>query len=690
MAIDLCPWLGAVRDRDTRYVEPSAEHVCYAQTPPAEIAFDYQTGYCLAPGHATCRHHRQAPERSSRPARVVTDQVEDEVGPPPERLLSPWQMVLWVLAGLLIVGAAFYFGASGLGLMGGAQPTATSAILLVSSPTPTTTPLVFTPSPIPTSSAAPSALPLVRVDSTPTPYPGGRVYSLVPGNGEAGWVAGDQERGNHFGDSFLYAGVFDGVVYHGAIRFDLSRLPRGAAIYYAALQLTGLDAQRLGREGNWEVRLLAPDAIQDWQRGSYQTIHNALTAWSLSPILTAVDLQPGVPYTFEFSAEQLRDLEQRLIAEQYALDLRLDGPLSGSNSLFAWDSGLGAASQGHGPRLIVSAGPPPDTPLPTFTPPPTDTPTPTPIPEWVVVTSTPTPRNAMTAAAIAARETVWATTTGTATPLSPYMVTATPFYIVVTNTPRPANQATAAYLNALATANVVLTGTSTPTPHNLVTATFTPHPTRTPVYIWWDDLLRTPVATLTPTPTTPPIPTVLRGKILFLSDRGESSAVYMLDPDSGRVALLTARWPYDVVLKGESVSPDGQAHAYVQNDGHGVPQVYVYSRYYGSFWQVTFTSAMSYDPVWSPGGGQLALVSAEPGNDEIYVVDTDGKNLKRLTLNQWEWDKHPSWSPDGRRIIFWSNEGSGRRQLWIINADGTGRRTLLDSPYNDWDPVWVK
>ena len=693
MFVDLCPWLGTLYDRDVRYVEPDAAHVCHAQTPPAEIAFDYQTGYCLAPGHGACRHYRQAPAADARPARAGSGQdVEDEIGPPPERLLSPWQIALWVIVGLLVVVAAFYFGASGLGLTAETQPTATLPVVLQISTTPTA-PHSPTPSPTPTPTPSQSPAPPVRNGATPTPHPGGKVYSLAPGDGEAGWVAGDQERGNHLGDSFLYAGVFDGVVYHGAIRFDLSRLPRGAPIHYAALQLTGLDAQRLGQEGAWEVRLLAPGAVPDWQRSSYQELHNAQAVSSLSPVLAAAGLQPGTAYTFEFTAEQVRGLEERLVAEQYALDIRLDGPLSGSDSLFAWDSGLGAASKGYGPRLIVSAGSPPNTPLPTMTAPPTDTPTPTQTPEWVVVTSTPTPGNAVTAAAVAARETAWAATTGTATPLPPYVATATPLYIVVTRTPTPANNATAVYLSSLATANVVLTGTPTPTPRNLVTATFTPRPTQTPIYIWWDDLLRTPSPTLTPTPTTPPIPAVLRGKILFLSDRLGQTEVYMLDPDTGRVALLTARWPYEVAMQKESVSPDGLARAYVQNDGHGVPQIYINSGYYGSSWQVTFTTGMSYDPVWSPDGGRLALVSAEPGNDEIYVVDTDGKNLQRLTMNQWEWDKHPSWSPAGSgpaRIVYWSNEGSGRRQLWIVSADGTGRRTLLDSPYNDWDPVWVK
>jgi Tol biopolymer transport system component len=72
------------------------------------------------------------------------------------------------------------------------------------------------------------------------------------------------------------------------------------------------------------------------------------------------------------------------------------------------------------------------------------------------------------------------------------------------------------------------------------------------------------------------------------------------------------------------------------------------------------------------------------------VIDAGGQNQRRLTTNQWEWDKHPSWSPDGTRIVFWSNQGSGRKQLWIVNADGTNRRLLLESPHNDWDPVWIK
>ena len=57
-------------------------------------------------------------------------------------------------------------------------------------------------------------------------------------------------------------------------------------------------------------------------------------------------------------------------------------------------------------------------------------------------------------------------------------------------------------------------------------------------------------------------------------------------------------------------------------------------------------------PSWSPDG-RIAFASNRDGNFEIYVMNSDGENLRRLT-NHPDWDMHPSWSPDGR-IAFRSN-----------------------------------
>ncbi len=105
---------------------------------------------------------------------------------------------------------------------------------------------------------------------------------------------------------------------------------------------------------------------------------------------------------------------------------------------------------------------------------------------------------------------------------------------------------------------------------------------------------------------------------------------------------------------------------------------------------LTPVNGWSYDPAFALQGNRVVFVSNESGNDEIYTVDLSGANMQRLTNNSWEWDKHPTWSPDGSQILFWSNRDSGRRQLWIMSADGKNQRPFFPSGFNDWDPVWVK
>ena len=48
---------------------------------------------------------------------------------------------------------------------------------------------------------------------------------------------------------------------------------------------------------------------------------------------------------------------------------------------------------------------------------------------------------------------------------------------------------------------------------------------------------------------------------------------------------------------------------------------------------------------------QIAFVSDRNGNLEIYVMNTDGGKQRRLTNNRHD-DYSPSWSPDGKRIVF--------------------------------------
>jgi hypothetical protein len=627
------------------------------------------------------------------------------------------------------------------------------------------------------------------------------VYTLSPAAADIGWVTSGEDWGNHFGDSFLYAGIFKGQIYQGAFQFDLSQIPRGAPIYYASIQLTGLHDDRLSQDGIWMLRFLAPEIDPDWRRHNYQDIFNAPVLETLNPTLGSQDLMAGKSYVFELSAAQLKRLETWIITnENPKVSFRLDGPLVGPDNLFAWDTGYGSQSQGNKVILLLNAGPPPAMP---------------PAYSYVVVTSTPTPENVMTAAAIALQITADATRIGTATPVPQNMATATPLpdYLILIPTPTAENSATAELWKAIATAEALTTGTPTPIPTNAVTATPLPTSTPTPDYVlitaqptidsvfaaatlsaaataqaqevgtptplpahWVTpivitatptpvnqataqalDLLATaiafttgtPTATpsnmvtatptpvfelisllFTPTPTPPPpfpqfVPPSLVGKILFHSNRDEANAddIYMFDPETGQLGRLTDSWPYEVASIREAWSADLRFHVLTkdairyQNVSNGIeevgrrediPALYVYDSLYNVEKQLTyFGLGLAYGGVWSPTAEKIAFVSNDSGDDEIWVVNSDGSQFLQLTSSNEtynareigkdtfipEINKYPSWSPDGRQIVFTSNR-TGNDQLWIMNADGSDQHLLMGwdnwTPYTDWGPVWVK
>ena len=83
---------------------------------------------------------------------------------------------------------------------------------------------------------------------------------------------------------------------------------------------------------------------------------------------------------------------------------------------------------------------------------------------------------------------------------------------------------------------------------------------------------------------------------------------------------------------------------------------------------------------------QIAFMSRRDGKPEIYVMDADGKNLRRLTNNR-DNDWWPSWSPDGKRIVFVS-ERDGNREIYVMDADGGNPQNLTNQPAEDWYPSW--
>ena len=102
-------------------------------------------------------------------------------------------------------------------------------------------------------------------------------------------------------------------------------------------------------------------------------------------------------------------------------------------------------------------------------------------------------------------------------------------------------------------------------------------------------------------------------------------------------------------------------------------------------------------PSWSPDGKQIAFVSDRDGHfvhhvtSEIYVMDTDGGNPQNLTNNPSD-DRDPSWSPDGKQIAFSSNrddrDGHFIFEIYVMDADGGNPQNLTNNPQDDQYPSW--
>jgi Tol biopolymer transport system component len=82
--------------------------------------------------------------------------------------------------------------------------------------------------------------------------------------------------------------------------------------------------------------------------------------------------------------------------------------------------------------------------------------------------------------------------------------------------------------------------------------------------------------------------------------------------------------------------------------------------------------------------GKIAFVSERDGNSEIYVINSDGTGLTRLTDNPAREKRAPVWSPDGKRIAF-SSCTETPCDIYIMNADGTEKTTLTQGAAG---PAW--
>jgi Tol biopolymer transport system component len=143
-------------------------------------------------------------------------------------------------------------------------------------------------------------------------------------------------------------------------------------------------------------------------------------------------------------------------------------------------------------------------------------------------------------------------------------------------------------------------------------------------------------------------------------------ATAAIGPQNGNVLAFTS-------LRG------GNAALYVSNrDGKGAHRL-----------TPAGVGAYQGDVAWAPDGSRLVFTC---GNFELCVASADGSGAARLTSSTWpdgwSYDFEPAWSPDGSAIVFSRTRGGRSSGLWVVGADGTGLRRLVDNAGNEGSPEW--
>ena len=172
--------------------------------------------------------------------------------------------------------------------------------------------------------------------------------------------------------------------------------------------------------------------------------------------------------------------------------------------------------------------------------------------------------------------------------------------------------------------------------------------------------------------------------LVFTSSGGSNPSIYIYNLETQQKVQITNKASVD---GSPSYSPDGKYITFVSNRA-GNPQIYVMELATGQTRPLTKNFNWSDTPQWSPTGEWIVFSGRESAYHpmDIFLVDLTGTQIKRLTSDAGS-NEDPTWSPDGRFIAFTTTR-NGRRQLYMMDMDGSAPHLLADVAGDSFTPHW--
>jgi Tol biopolymer transport system component len=189
-----------------------------------------------------------------------------------------------------------------------------------------------------------------------------------------------------------------------------------------------------------------------------------------------------------------------------------------------------------------------------------------------------------------------------------------------------------------------------------------------------------------------------QGKDTKLPIREQEFDIYMIDVKTKRETRLTTFHGYE----GDPAwSPSGQQLVFTSNHLSRDENfdIFVKSIRGRGVTRLTDNKAPDGSPKFSPDGKTIIFVSRRDGYDQIYRMNADGSNQRRL-LKSGSAESQPGYSPNGKKIVFMSQRhvkskkgdkptsNSQEMEIYIANADGTGAKRLTYRKGMEVSPVF--